>query len=272
MEEAYITVDDRRTLYDRGAQAVERTEGTGSHRPGYLGRGRRFQIRKLKHAVVFVLAVTLAGVAAGNAGVLPRGRVLAEERGVRPSETMRNAPQQAHVYFVRPVQAEKALAEAASYQSQVVELRYSIHAIDQDVQGGYFLQPDLSPQENVRQYEQTCGESIASVVQQVEDAIATTTAAQAQSPWQHQLAILTRVQAQLRESGVKVTSMIVEGDWSNIVAAKGDADTDTAKLFAQLGHRTPSSCYSTWCVFADQTEVILNAWVISIPGDRAWSR
>lgn len=64
--------------------------------------------------------------------------------------------------------------------------------------------------------------------------------------------------------------------WSQIRTAKGDANTDKAKLFGQLGHRLPSWCYTTWCVFPDQTEPIVgswsNPWAISVPVDLWWTR
>lgn len=64
--------------------------------------------------------------------------------------------------------------------------------------------------------------------------------------------------------------------WSQIRTKPGDANTDKAKLFGQLGHRNPSWCYSTWCVFADQTEPIVgswsNPWAISVPVDLWWTR
>jgi hypothetical protein len=64
--------------------------------------------------------------------------------------------------------------------------------------------------------------------------------------------------------------------WSQIRTSRGDADTDRAKLFGQLGHRWPDNCYSTWCVFADQTEAVVgswnNPWAIFVPIDLWWSR
>lgn len=64
--------------------------------------------------------------------------------------------------------------------------------------------------------------------------------------------------------------------WSQIRTKPGDASVDKAKLFGQVGHRSPSRCYSTWCVFADQTEPIVgswsNPWAISVPVDLWWSR
>lgn len=334
---------------------------------------------------------------------------------------MSGSLQQACVYFTNPITIETAMGEAASYELRVIELRHLLHVMDQNVQGGYFPEATLSVTENAQQYEQIVGESIESLAQQAEDAVASATDTQSQKAWQHQILILGAIQAELHEPGLKVTSMTIEGKmnsireladrsllvssvewapasqdangsieaqpawvdpntwlpsqgniyvhpwgggstdryvtqwmkwtnvsgfasnsayehdfflnnydgktyfsrtqnpdgipivvswgsnlpraylgtrlsdpsqevayvigcadgdaiqsgtwyWSQIRVAKGNADTDSAKLFGQLGHRFPSWCYTTWCVFADQTEIILGAWVISIPGDRTWTR
>lgn len=56
-----------------------------------------------------------------------------------------------------------------------------------------------------------------------------------------------------------------------IRAQPGTADIDNGYLQAQLGHRTPSSCYSTWCVFGDQIENIYSPYDVDpIPGDFFW--
>jgi hypothetical protein len=54
-----------------------------------------------------------------------------------------------------------------------------------------------------------------------------------------------------------------------IVAADGDADKDSARLSAQLGHQVPAGCTSTWCSLDDGTGSIVDifpAWVIPVPG------
>ncbi len=56
----------------------------------------------------------------------------------------------------------------------------------------------------------------------------------------------------------------------------GNWEVDTAELMAQRGHRSPPFCYSTWCVFADETSSILpgllppgTEW--TVPGELLWT-
>jgi hypothetical protein len=66
---------------------------------------------------------------------------------------------------------------------------------------------------------------------------------------------------------------IVADTWytSLIRAANGEADIDNGYLQAQLGHRTPPDCYSTWCVFGDQIVDIYPAYAIDpVPGQYSW--
>lgn len=56
--------------------------------------------------------------------------------------------------------------------------------------------------------------------------------------------------------------------------AAGNASTDHFKLQAQIGHRTPTSCYSTWCSFGDEyiTIVPFPSGVTNVPGSLSWTR
>lgn len=56
-----------------------------------------------------------------------------------------------------------------------------------------------------------------------------------------------------------------------IVTTNGNSDNDTGKLQVQAGHRSPSWCYNTWCIFADETAPIYPAWRLNVPlGIRWW--
>lgn len=52
----------------------------------------------------------------------------------------------------------------------------------------------------------------------------------------------------------------------------GDANSDNGYLLAQIGHRVPSGCYTTWCVFGvqDPEAIYLPYDVDPIPGDFTW--
>lgn len=48
----------------------------------------------------------------------------------------------------------------------------------------------------------------------------------------------------------------------------GTASTATVRIKGQKGHRSPSSCYSTWCVFADATTGTMA--LLSAPSGKSW--
>lgn len=48
----------------------------------------------------------------------------------------------------------------------------------------------------------------------------------------------------------------------------GTATTATVRIKGQKGHRTPSSCYSTWCVFAGATTGTMA--LLSAPSGKSW--
>lgn len=51
----------------------------------------------------------------------------------------------------------------------------------------------------------------------------------------------------------------------------GNSTSDTAKVQGQLGERNPDWCYSTWCIYALQTEKLIPAWEQTIPGTKSWT-
>lgn len=59
--------------------------------------------------------------------------------------------------------------------------------------------------------------------------------------------------------------------WTYIRSKPGNASSDTAKISAQRGHRWPSFCYSTWCIYPDATNHVVPAWAFSVPGNYWWS-
>jgi hypothetical protein len=55
--------------------------------------------------------------------------------------------------------------------------------------------------------------------------------------------------------------------YTTVIEAKpGDAERDSARLSAQLGHQKPAGCESTWCSFDDTSVDIFPAWTIPVPG------
>lgn len=58
--------------------------------------------------------------------------------------------------------------------------------------------------------------------------------------------------------------------YTYIRTANGNDTTDKFKLQGQVGHRTPSNCYTTWCSFGDQSYNIIRAWSTNVPGTQSW--
>jgi hypothetical protein len=333
-------------------------------------------------------------------------------------------PQQAVVYFAEPIAVEIALKEAAHYGLRVLMLQHSIPIMEQEIQGGYYPEPTISPEEHAKRYEHILTESMSLLVEDAKELLAYEGDKLLQDALQRHIAALELAQVHLQEYGLRIVSMVIQGEadsigefatdssldkevelvpfpevesfkqdqatwvnpstwlpnrgrtivrpgnsqdteryvhqtmiwtdvsgfgpnstyehdfflnnydgktylsraqglngiptviywgsnlprayldtrfsdpaeevayvigcadgdaiqantwyWSQIRTAKGDANTDKAKLFGQLGHRSPSWCYTTWCVFADQTEPIVgswsNPWAISVPVDLRWTR
>lgn len=85
-----------------------------------------------------------------------------------------------------------------------------------------------------------------------------------------------------RDSSSEPSRTVGSADATRIAANKnyftsirtklGNSSTDTAKLQGQRGHRSPSWCHITWCVFADATEPLVPAWQYMIPGSVRWTR
>lgn len=48
----------------------------------------------------------------------------------------------------------------------------------------------------------------------------------------------------------------------------GTVTTATVRIKGQKGHRSPSSCYSTWCVFADATTGTMA--LLTAPSGKSW--
>lgn len=59
--------------------------------------------------------------------------------------------------------------------------------------------------------------------------------------------------------------------YTYIRTADGNDTSDKFKLQAQIGHRTPASCYSTWCSFGDQSYNLVPAWSSTVPGTQSWA-
>ncbi|MCK5413241.1 MAG: hypothetical protein KAI57_02590 [Candidatus Pacebacteria bacterium] len=59
--------------------------------------------------------------------------------------------------------------------------------------------------------------------------------------------------------------------YTYIRTENGDDSSDKFKLQAQIGHRVPSSCYTTWCSFGDQIYNIIPSWSTTVPGTQTWT-
>lgn len=58
--------------------------------------------------------------------------------------------------------------------------------------------------------------------------------------------------------------------WTWILAIPRDATSGTGSTVYQIGHRSPSWCSSTWCIFPDDTVFVIPNWQVPLPGSRGW--
>lgn len=58
---------------------------------------------------------------------------------------------------------------------------------------------------------------------------------------------------------------------THISADWGNASIDKAKISHQGGYRAPSDCYSTFCVFANETKTTVPFTAFNIPGSVSWT-
>jgi len=81
-------------------------------------------------------------------------------------------PQQAVVYFGEPIAVEIALKEAAHYGLRVLMLQHSIPIMEQEIQGGYYPEPTISPEEHAKRYEHILTESMSLLVEDAKELLA----------------------------------------------------------------------------------------------------
>lgn len=56
-----------------------------------------------------------------------------------------------------------------------------------------------------------------------------------------------------------------------IRTADGNDSMDKFKIQGQIGHRSPSGCYTTWCSYGDKSYNIVRAWSTNVPGAQSWT-
>ncbi|MCK5385866.1 MAG: fibronectin type III domain-containing protein [Gammaproteobacteria bacterium] len=59
--------------------------------------------------------------------------------------------------------------------------------------------------------------------------------------------------------------------YTYIRTENGNDSSDKFKLQAQIGHRVPNSCYSTWCSFGDGHYDLIPSWSTTVPGTQNWT-
>lgn len=59
--------------------------------------------------------------------------------------------------------------------------------------------------------------------------------------------------------------------YTYIRTENGNDSSDKFKLQAQIGHRIPNSCYSTWCSFGDGHYDLIPSWSTTVPGTQNWT-
>ena len=59
--------------------------------------------------------------------------------------------------------------------------------------------------------------------------------------------------------------------YTYIRTENGNDLSDKFVLNAQIGHRSPSYCYTTWCSFGDETHALIPKWSSTVPGTQTWT-
>ena len=59
--------------------------------------------------------------------------------------------------------------------------------------------------------------------------------------------------------------------YTYIRTENGNDLSDKFKLQGQIGHRSPSYCYTAWCSFGDGHYNIIPAWSATVPGTQTWT-
>ena len=59
--------------------------------------------------------------------------------------------------------------------------------------------------------------------------------------------------------------------YTYIRSENGNDSIDKFVLNAQIGHRSPSYCYTTWCSFGDETYALIPKWSATVPGTQNWT-
>ncbi len=58
--------------------------------------------------------------------------------------------------------------------------------------------------------------------------------------------------------------------WTYMALVLGNVSSANVIIKGQLGHRSPSWCYSTWCIFADMTTRRLVSYVAPVYTKKSW--
>ena len=70
----------------------------------------------------------------------------------------------------------------------------------------------------------------------------------------------------------KASSIVANTKYYTSMSLKsGSASTATVRIKGQLGHRSPSGCYSTWCIYADMTTPTLKSYTAPISSVVPWT-
>jgi hypothetical protein len=70
----------------------------------------------------------------------------------------------------------------------------------------------------------------------------------------------------------KASSIVANTKYYTSMSLKaGSASTATVRIKGQLGHRYPSGCYSTWCIYADMTTPTLKLLTAPITSSVSWT-
>lgn len=59
--------------------------------------------------------------------------------------------------------------------------------------------------------------------------------------------------------------------WTLIRTTAGNTNQDQGYVYGQIGHRTPNLCDSAFCIFSDESKILVDQWDVTVPGIKVWT-
>jgi hypothetical protein len=98
--------------------------------------------------------------------------------------------------------------------------------MEQEIQGGYYPEPTISPEEHAKRYEHILTESMSLLVEDAKELLAYEGDKLLQDALQRHIATLELAQVHLQEYGLRIVSMVIQGEADSIGEFATDSSLD----------------------------------------------